>query len=104
MSKDFYKILLDQSHSCSADVSGQPEPSPVDQVPYWSGLLRQGQYNEILLHQNDRCQRESTCIIWVVECFVFQARRVIFEQELYDQFTYSQDKPYFHSFPGDVSF
>ena len=35
--------------------------------------------------------------------FGSQARTVIFEQELYDQFTYDEDKPYFHSFPGDVS-
>ena len=28
---------------------------------------------------------------------------MVYEQELYDQFTYKQDKPYFHSYPGDVS-
>ena len=29
---------------------------------------------------------------------------MVYEQELYNQFTYKQDKPHFHSFPGDVSF
>ena len=28
---------------------------------------------------------------------------MVYEQELYNQFTYKQDRPYFHSFPGDVS-
>ena len=28
---------------------------------------------------------------------------MIYEQELYNQFTYKQDRPHFHSFPGDVS-
>lgn len=30
-------------------------------------------------------------------------RGVIWEHECYDNFEYFQDRPYFHSFPGDVS-
>lgn len=29
-------------------------------------------------------------------------RGVIWEHELYDNFEYNSDRPYFHSFPGDV--
>jgi Wiskott-Aldrich syndrome protein len=29
-------------------------------------------------------------------------RGVIWEHELYQNFDYFQDRPYFHSFPGDV--
>ena len=32
-----------------------------------------------------------------------QAKAVTYEQEVYNQFTYKKDRPYFHSFPGDVS-
>jgi len=30
-------------------------------------------------------------------------KSIAFEQEIYNQFTYKTDRPYFHSFPGDVS-
>lgn len=30
-------------------------------------------------------------------------RGVIWEHELWERFEYFQDRPYFHSFPGDVS-
>ena len=32
-----------------------------------------------------------------------QLKKVTYEQEIYDQFTYKKHSPYFHSFPGDVS-
>lgn len=32
-----------------------------------------------------------------------QAKSMVFEQEIYDQFTYKRDRSFFHSFPGDVS-
>lgn len=32
-----------------------------------------------------------------------QTKSIAFEQEIYNQFTYKTDRPYFHSFPGDVS-
>lgn len=32
-----------------------------------------------------------------------QSKSMIYEQEIYNQFTYKNDRPYFHSFPGDVS-
>ena len=32
-----------------------------------------------------------------------QAKSVAYEQELYNQFTYRNDRPFFHTFPGDVS-
>lgn len=28
---------------------------------------------------------------------------MVYEQEVYNQFAYKKDRPYFHSFPGDVS-
>lgn len=34
---------------------------------------------------------------------LLQSKSMVYEQELYNQFTYKQDRPYFHSFPGDVS-
>ena len=33
-----------------------------------------------------------------------QTKSMVYEQEVYNQFTYSKDRLYFHSFPGDVSF
>lgn len=30
-------------------------------------------------------------------------RSIIWEHELYEEFEYYQDRPFFHSFPGDVS-
>ena len=32
-----------------------------------------------------------------------QTKSMVYEQELYNQFSYKRDRPYFHSFPGDVS-
>ena len=29
---------------------------------------------------------------------------MVYEQEIYNQFNYKKDRPYFHSFPGDVSY
>lgn len=34
---------------------------------------------------------------------VWQAKAMVYEQEVYNQFTYKKDQPYFHSFPADVS-
>ena len=33
-----------------------------------------------------------------------QTKAVVYEQEIYNQFTYKEDRPFFHSFPGDVSY
>ena len=33
-----------------------------------------------------------------------QTRSIVFEQELFNQFTYKRDRPFFHSFPADVSY
>ena len=32
-----------------------------------------------------------------------QSKATIYEQEVYNQFAYKKDRPFFHSFPGDVS-
>ena len=47
----------------------------------------------------------SLCMCVCVSTFnsLPQTKSVTYEQEVYNQFTYKKDRPYFHSFSGDVS-
>lgn len=38
---------------------------------------------------------------YYIRLFDLSSKSMVYEQELYNQFTYKQDRPYFHSFPGD---
>ena len=52
-------------------------------------------------HKHTHTQKYTHTQIYTCTYTHTQTKSIAFEQEIYNQFTYKTDRPYFHSFPGE---